>query len=540
VSHDRPSHYRGWVSLLLGMCWACSDDPSASSEDAVTTSTISSDSFGKPGPLVGDKGRNAFRFGAASAATQIEDQNKNTDWYVWTQPKPEGLGNGEFVGEAAHGYSRALEDVELLAELGVDAYRFSMEWARIEPEQGKIDQGALDHYSELLDALQARGIRPLVTLHHYSNPLWVSDPRDAACSDGPSARNLCGWDHPTGGPQIVEAFGRFARLLAERFGDRVDEWGTINEPLGYLSAAYGLGTYPPGQPGFLIDVDAIFFGALRNFAAAHAAAYHAIHEADTRDANDDGVAAAVGVTMASAEMVPSRAGALSEEAADVQARDRLDYTFHFLFTDAVTRGGFDSDLDGELDETHDDWRDTLDFLGVQYYTRMGVTGSPGLLPKVMATPCDAEDLASACVAPLDPSFLVPTMKYEHWPEGLYHRLAAYGGRYPGLPLVVTESGIATTLGTRRSEAIVRALEQVKRAQQAGIDVRGYYHWSLLDNFEWMNGYAPRFGLFSVDYGSQARTATSAVDLYKTIVHDRAISKAQHARFGGDGPLTPEP
>src|SRR4051794_11187466 len=159
--------------------------------------------FGTYGPLTGDAGRGSFRFGVATAAPQIEDMNTATDWYLWTQPTTAGgLGHGTFVGDATRGYSKALDDAALVAALGVDSYRFSIEWARIEPVKGQIDEAAIAHYRAQLAALRAMGIRPLVTLHHFSNPVWVDDPRDPACSNtggAPSDGNLCGLGSPGGG-----------------------------------------------------------------------------------------------------------------------------------------------------------------------------------------------------------------------------------------------------------------------------------------------------------------------------------------------------
>ena len=152
--------------------------------------------FAKIGSVSAPSGKGSFRFGAASAATQIEDQNPNTDWYLWTSPAPDGLAKSPFVGDASKGYTNAIADIDLLAEMHLDSYRFSMEWARIEPKRGMIDEAALQHYSDLLDALKAKGIKPMVTVHHFSNPVWVADPRDPDCKNGPSDDNLCGLGHP--------------------------------------------------------------------------------------------------------------------------------------------------------------------------------------------------------------------------------------------------------------------------------------------------------------------------------------------------------
>ena len=158
---------------------------------------------------------------------------------------------------------------------------------------------------------------------------------------------------------------------------------------------------------------------------------------------------------------------------------------------------FDSDLDGVPDEFHPEWANTVDWLGLQYYFRAGVTGDRGLLDGV--TPCTAGLDLGACLPAPDPSYCVPQMGYEAWADGFEGVLEAYAQRYPTLPLVVTESGIASDSGTRHAESVVRSLETIEHARQHGVDVRGFYEWSLTDNFEWAHGFAPHFGLYSVDY-----------------------------------------
>jgi beta-glucosidase len=494
-----------------------------------------------PGSLSAPAGRGSFRLGAASAATQIEDQNPNTDWALFTRPVAEGgLGKGAaFVGEASFGYTRAIDDIRLLEELHLDTYRFSMEWARIEPRRGQYDEVALQHYSDLLDALRAAGIRPLVTVHHFSFPVWVDDPRDPTCAQGPSDTNLCGLGHPQGGPLVVAAMESFARLLATRFGDRVDAWGTLNEPVNYLLAAYGIGAFPPGKQLLFSLLDK-FVPVVRDYLSAHAAIYRAIRAADTIDANGDGQAAEVGLSLSVAAWVPAKDGRLSSDPIDVAARDRLVYVYHHLVGDSLRNGTFDANLDGTPDEMHPEWAGTLDWLGVQYYFRAGVTGSTPAVPVLELTPCfDAFDFG-ACIAPLDATHCVPQMHYEYWPSGILGILQDLGGRYPGLPLLVSEAGIATDVGARRAENVVRTLEQIELARGQGIDVRGYLHWSLFDNFEWVLGFKPRFGLYRVDYSDGTRTPTEGARVMTRIGETRRIATSDRARFGGVGPLTPEP
>jgi len=429
--------------------------------------------------------------------------------------------------------------VALLEKLHVDSYRFSMEWARIEPERNTIDEAALQHYSDELDALRTAKIKPNVTLHHFSNPVWVDDPRDPACANGgPSDTNLCGLGHPTGGPMVVKEMAEFAGLLAERFGDRVDDWATLNEPVNYLLASYGIGTFPPGQSR-LLTMPA-FMAVVRDYLAAHAAMYAAIKAKDTIDADGDGVAANVGMTLSVVKWEAARDHAPSTNAEDETALDRLVYAFHHLVPDSVTKGAFDFDLDGTAEEAHADWANTLDWLGVQYYMRAGVTAKNGLIPVLALTPCFSGVDTGACLPPKDPSFCVPVMGYETYPPGLYDILMDFKARYPTLPLVVSEAGIATNVGERRAENVVRILEQIVRARTDGADVRGYYHWSLYDNFEWTNGFDPHFGLYQVDYaGSYDRSPTPGADAFSEIAKSRSLSDDARRRFGGDGPMTAE-
>jgi beta-glucosidase/6-phospho-beta-glucosidase/beta-galactosidase len=494
--------------------------------------------FGAFGSSSAPSGKGSFRFGASSAATQIEDQNTHTDWYEWTNPQQ--LATGPFVGDAADGYTMALDDVKLLTDLHLDSYRFSIEWARVEPQQGMIDEGALQHYSDLIDALRAAGIRPNVTLHHFSNPVWVDDPADPNCKNGPSPQNLCGLDNETGGPMVVAAMAAHAKLLATRFGDRVDDWATLNEPINYLLAGYGAKMYPPGKFD-LSDITGTFMTALRNYIAAHAAMYDAIKEADTIDADGDGVAASVGFTKEAAEWVAASGGAVSTDPVDTGARERILWVYQYLFVEAIRQGGLDNMLTGTINEPHPEWKGKLDWLGVQYYFRAGVTGAPAIIPVLNVTPCYASfGGGSACIPPLDPTYQVPIMGYEHDPAGLFDVLSDFSQRWPDLPLIVTESGIATQVGARRAEVLVRALEQVDKARAAGADVRGYYHWSIYDNFEWALGFVPRFGLYTVDYTTYARTPTEGATAYGEITAGRTLTGVLRAKYGGNGPLTAEP
>ncbi len=514
--------------ILLGA--ACSDDP---------PSPIS---FATPGPLAGEAGRGSFVFGASTAATQIEDANPTTNWHLWSARAPDGLGEGKaFVGDASGGYTRAVEDVGLIREMSLDAYRFNLEWSRIEPRRDEIDEAALQHYDELLEAIVASGIRPMITVHHFSSPVWVDDPRrDNECPAGPTDADLCGLHVQAGADAFLEEIAEHARLLATRYGDRVDDWATVNEPVNYILASYGVGFFPPGRDLILQD-QAAFLTAFRNYVRTHVAIYDAIREADTIDADGDGVAAAIGFTLSVAEFIASFRNQPSTDPEHVAARDRAEYVYHYVYTDAVVNGAIDADIDGTPEEDHADWRGKLDWLGLQYYFRTGITGRPALLENLGGfTPCFAGFDFGSCVPAEDPSKWVPAMRYEFHETGLHDVLVAFSQRYPSLPLVVTESGLATDVGVRRAEHVVRSLEQIARARDDDhVDVRGYYHWSLIDNFEWQEGFGPRFGLYRVDYDTFTRTATEGATVLGAVAAAREISSEQRARYGGLGPMTPE-
>ena len=480
-----------------------------------------------------------FLLGVASAATQIEDQNHDIDWYVWTAPEPDGLGKGLApLGEAIGGYTRALEDLGLVKALHLDSYRFSVEWGRVEPQRDAVNADALAHYDGMIDALVADGIRPMVTVYHFSNPLWVDDLRVECPESGPADENLCGWAHPEGVDLIIDELAEHARLLAERYGDRVDDWCTLNEPVNYILAAHGLEVFPPGSNLLLRDPTRLF-GVFRSYLKAHVAIYDAIKEGDQVDADGDGIAASVGYTLSVAEWVPARFNKSSANPDDVAAVERIKHVYHYLFTESLRRGAFDPELDGSFSEPQANWSGKLDWMGVQYYFRTGVTAAPALVPLLNLTPCFGEFDFGACLPPEDETWWVPEMHYEFYAPGLYNVLKDFSARWPDLPLTVTESGLAAIEGRRRAEHIVRSLEQIWRAREEGVDVRGYYHWTLMDNFEWAEGYGPRFGLYHVDRETLERTPTEGALLLGEIAQTRELTVEQRETYGGLGPMTPE-
>ncbi len=517
---------------LIGCSDSSSETPTPNPNDII---------YSQSGGLSTEAGKGSFRFGAATAAVQIEDGLVNSDWHYWTLSEEEGgAGNGEFVGDAVKGFSLAQQDVGLLTEMHLDAYRFNVDWSRIEPARDQVDEDGLQHYSDFLDALVAADIQPMITVHHFSNPIWVHDFRsNCRGDDQPTDENLCGWAHPDGAALIIDELAEHAALLAQRYGDRVDDWCTLNEPINYLLASYGVGFFPPGENLLIRDFPTLI-EVYRNYIRAHVAIYDAIKANDTIDADGDGVAAEVGFTLSIADWVPARDNAPSDEPEDLAARDRVWSVFHYFFPDAFMHGEIDTDFDTMPDEAHPEWEGKLDWMGVQYYFRAGVTAQTPAIPGVNAAICFAQFDLGSCIPPEDETKYVESMEYEYYEPGIYNVIMALTERYPDLPMVVTEAGIATKNGKRRAENIVRTLEQVERAREEGADIRGYYHWSLMDNFEWAEGYEPQFGLYSVERAaSYARNPTEGATVLGEIAGARKITEAQRDEYGGLGPMTPE-
>jgi len=370
---------------------------------------------------MGGRFPDGFVWGTATAAHQVEGGNWNNDWWAW-EHAPGSL-CAEPSGDACDHYHRYPDDLALLAELGFRSYRFSVEWSRIEPEDGEFSAAALGHYDRMTDTCLGLGLDPVVTLHHFTNPRWV-----AAAG---------GWIEPA----TAERFGRFAGKVAARLGDRVSRFCTINEPNIVATIGYLLGVFPPGEhdPGLRA-------GAGEVLAAGHRRAVEAVRAVSP---------ARVGLTMALPDWVA------------VDGGDQMMETL---------RG---PDEDVFFEATSGD-----DFIGVQTYTRNRVS------PAGLLGPEDGVETT--------------LMGYEFWPEALEGTIRrAY--EITGLPVLVTENGVATSDDTRRIEYVRRALEGVLRCLADGIPVEGYTYWSALDNFEWALGYGPSFGLIAVDRSTQERT-----------------------------------
>jgi beta-glucosidase len=436
-----------------------------------------------------------FLFGTATSATQVEGHCTTTDWYEFARVGR--VKGGARLDVAADFWNRWPDDVALQRGLGMNAARLSLEWGRIEPRPGAVDRAALEHYRAILGAHVDAGIRPMVTLHHFALPTWMAD-RGGLLA-----------------PELPERLARFARVAFDALGDLVPHWITINEPNVLVAHAHLLGVWPPAHTS---PMEAVV--AHHRLLEAHVRMYRALHDADRRGDVSVGVAH---------HLRPAEPRD-PQRVADRAASRVFNAVFNEAFARALARGEL-------VSRRADPWlvrlgafdpreaRGTQDFLGVNYYSRDRLGFDPRLAREMFI----ARDIP--------PGAEKNDLGWEIYPDGLLTVLEAWSRRTGGLPVYVTENGVADARDALRPRFLVRHLERVAEALARGIDVRGYYHWSLLDNFEWAEGYAPRFGLVAVDYATGKRTPRPSAEVYARIARARAIDDATW-RDLGDSPRAP--
>lgn len=411
-----------------------------------------------------------FLWGAATSSHQVEGNNRNNDWWKWEE---EGRVK-EPSGKACNQYNHYRDDFKLAKELNHNGHRFSLEWSRIEPEEGKFDKEAISHYKEMIKTLRALDIEPIVTIYHFTLPLWFSQ------RGGWLARNS------------EYKFAAFAERAAEEFGEDVRYWITLNEPVGYTYSSYIEGSWPPGRRSFK-DAARVFSTLL----LAHSLAYNAIHKLYRKN---NWTSPKVSISKHVLIFNPCRKSSILDR---ISTRLRY-YYFNTLFIRSLLCGWC---IAPGIPITRLPVKRSLDFLGINYYTRDYVHYA-GISPvKIFGTVCTLihhKDEGKR-------NFL----KWEIYPEGIYKVLKEYSSY--NLPILITENGICTNDDNDRADFIKVHLKEVARAIRDGVDVLGYLHWSLIDNFEWAHGYGPRFGLIEVDYATQRRSIRPSARVYAEII-----------------------
>lgn len=398
-----------------------------------------------------------FYWGAATASYQVEGGIENTDWAEAARE-----GRVPVCGQACDHYHRYEQDFDIAKELGHTAHRLSVEWARIEPEEGKFDEAAILHYRAVLQALHARGIKPFITIWHFTLPLWFSATGGFERADSPAI------------------FARFAAHVVRELHDLCDHFSTMNEPAVFASNGWLRGSWPPFKRFALTDLVSItnsgrqyearakkgvaplflYLQVMKNLAASHNAAYRAIKDVSPKTE----VSVVKHVIVFDANWNP-----LNKLKAFV-----ANYLWTYKFMNRVAKH--------------------CDSIGLNYYfyTQFGDTRV----------------------------WRKTDMDWNFAPEHIYDALMMLA-RYK-LPLFVSEGGIADAADAGRAEYIAGQVAGVHRAITAGADVRGHMYWSLLDNYEWALGFAKRFGLVAVNYETQERTIRPSAYVYKKICEANAI------------------
>lgn len=419
-----------------------------------------------------------FLWGTATSAHQVEGDNVHNDWWAWEQQGR--IRDGDRSGRACEWWEHAERDFDLARALHQNAHRLSVEWSRIQPAAGRWDDAALERYRQMLRGLRERGIEPMVTLHHFTNPVWFVE--------------RGGWEHP----DAPGLFARYVERVVPSLSGFASLWCTVNEPISWIFSAYVNGSWPPGRQSVGQG-----FAVARNLVRAHAAAYRIIHRVQPH--------AQVGFANYFRLFDPAN----PRSPLDRFIASQQDRALNWAFLEAVTTGRLRLLL----------WRaavpeaaGTLDFLGVNYYTRDLVAFDSrqrrNLFGRNFHPPgCEMSDGGYG----------------EVYPYGIYRVLSA-ASRFRK-PIHITENGLPDADDDQRPRFIVTHLYQIWKALMEGVPVKGYYHWSLIDNFEWAEGWSLKFGLIAVDPVTQQRTLRPSARLYAEICRRGGITPEMEEQFG---------
>ncbi|WP_108398702.1 GH1 family beta-glucosidase [Devosia submarina] len=420
-----------------------------------------------------------FMFGVAMAAHQIEggqtDGRGSSIWdsFANTPGNTRNFDNGNI---ACDHYNRWAEDLDLIRDGGFDAYRFSFSWSRLIPEgTGALNSNGFAFYDRLIDGMLERNIKPLATLYHWDLPSALQD--------------RGGWMNR----DTALAFADYAAMASEKFGSRLESIATFNEPWCITVLSHFLGAHAPGYR----DVRATA-RAMHHVLLAHGLGIKAMREVGTNDK--------LGIVVNMEKCDPA-----SDKPEDIEAAALGDAIFNQFFLDGVLKGSYPEKVTNIL-EPHlpKDWRDDmatlnqpLDWVGINYYTRFLYTADP----KVPVFPF------TQARGPLEKT----NVGWEIIPEALTEFLVRVSNRYPGLPIYVTENGASETDEAKRISFFDRHFAAMIEAQRRGVDLRGYVAWTLIDNFEWAEGFTPKFGLVGMDPLTLDRHPKRSYEAFKTML-----------------------
>lgn len=412
-----------------------------------------------------------FLWGTATAAHQVEGRNQNNTWYAWEQEA------GHIIDEQTSGLAcdwwggRWREDFDRAQATYQNAHRLSIAWSRIQPAPDRWDEDALDRYREMLIGLQSRKMTPMVTLHHFSEPLWVAE--------------MGGWENE----DVIDLFVAFVRKTIEALMPYCNLWVTINEPNVFVFSAYLEGVFPPGKKDVTLALK-----VMQHMIRAHARAYAVIHELQPE--------ARVGTSLHYRGFHPTTWLPVDRWAAKV---------YHTLFNDLFPRTLKDGVFNAILKKDRiPEAIGTQDFVGLNYYSSDTVRFdllAPGEMFAHRGFPEGAILSESGFIANLP----VGMVECVHW------------GNQFGLPMIITENGVEDSQDVLRPRYTLEHLHALWQVMNDNYPVKGYFHWSLVDNFEWERGWTQRFGLWGLDVESQARIRRPSVDMYAEVCRLNGIS-----------------
>ncbi len=420
-----------------------------------------------------------FVWGVATSAHQFEGGLDDNNWGAWERRGR--IHSGERSGLACDWWRNAERDFDLAREMGLNALRLSVEWSRVEPRENEWNDAALARYREMLEGLVARGITPWVCLHHFTNPAWFE---------------LRGGFEDPASPVLFE---RFARRVVDALGDICRFWVTLNEPNVYAVMGYQLGEFPPGRRG---DTRA-FVRVTRNLVRAHAHAYRALHAARS--------GLVVGFTQNFFLFEPF----VARSPLDRIVSHIPDVAFNQAFVHALQTGQLPFPFSA-LAKPLRDVQGTYDFAGYNYYGRFRVTFDAKNPSEFFSRRFVPEDAPQG-----------DTGHHSPYAECYPHGIAIFARRIAamGKPIYILENGVPDARDRLRPWLIAHAAREMFDLIAAGVDLRGYFHWSLVDNFEWTEGWQLRFGLIAMDERTQQRTLRNSGRLYGAIARKNALERA---------------
>ena len=513
--------------------------------------------------------KNKFLWGSSTSSYQVEGGITNNDWHFFTTSekikkrisnltKPNLFYRGtnqvflQPAGDACRVWNPNYykEDFDIAKNLGMNAIKISIEWSRMEPQRGEWNENAIDHYKTMIKYIVEKGLIPIVTLNHITLPLWILTPpakfkkkiyqfflpspySDIPLSEPPSSdpywKSFRGWENDK---TIVE-FTKYVSRIVEEFKNLVDYWITLSEPISLIGGGYISGIW---SPGFFLDGNRSK-KVLHNLIEAHVQAYNIIKEFDDVDADNDGNPCIVGCSHMMINVCPANSKKYLGTSNNTNGAKKFDYFVNDYFLNAIIKGEEDVNYLNTLEIgnkysknflIHENWINKIDFIGLNYYRKMVVYEN-----KIVSL-SSAKFIGGAVITNLhtqpkktDDNTILNDLGWEIYPIGLYNMSKKINKKCTNIPIIITENGIADKNDRNRGWFIIAHLEQVRRAINDGINIIGYMHWSLLDNYEWQEGYNPegKFGLLYIDHKNSdfKRLIKNSAKTYSFIIKESLYS-----------------